>query len=271
MALTRGRAGRPGRGGPTTGCAGHQRPDGSWPRTIVAGDGDRRRRRDATTPPTSPSASGTSCWSPATAAFVGADVADGPPRRSTSCCDLQPPDGEIAWARDAARLRRRPRPADRLLEHLPSLRCAVALAELARRAAARLGAGRRPARPRGGAAPRPVRGQEPVLDGLVLPGARRRRARPGRATGGSTPGWDTSWCRAWACRCVDDQPWVTGAETCELVLALRRRGPERRPPRGCSPTSSTCGTSDGAYWTGWQFAHRRALPGRAQRRTPPRP
>ena len=58
-------------------------------------------------------------------------------------------------------------------------RCAagVALADLRRRAAAGVGAGRRPARPRDPGAPRPVRGQVDLLDGLVLPGARRRGPR----------------------------------------------------------------------------------------------
>src|SRR6266571_2274323 len=74
---------------------------------------------------------------------------------------LQTPRGEIIWQREHVlqpALRDQPR-------RVPG------------RAAARLGTRRRPARPRRREAPRGVRGQEPVLDGLVLSGARRSGAR----------------------------------------------------------------------------------------------
>jgi hypothetical protein len=54
-------------------------------------------------------------------------------------------------------------------------------------------------------------------------------------------------------RCVADQPWVTGAETCELVLALDcvdARG--RALALLADMQHLRC--ADGSYWTGWQFA-----------------
>ncbi len=61
-----------------------------------------------------------------------------------------------------------------------SLRAGVAIAELVGDAAAGVGAGRRTPRARAARAPRPVPRQVRLLDGLVLPGARWRRPRPGR-------------------------------------------------------------------------------------------
>jgi hypothetical protein len=54
-------------------------------------------------------------------------------------------------------------------------------------------------------------------------------------------------------RCVGDQPWVTGAESSELVLALDNAG------RGDAALALLADIQhlrepDGSYWTGWQFA-----------------
>ena len=55
-------------------------------------------------------------------------------------------------------------------------------------------------------------------------------------------------------RCVNDQPWVTGAESSELVLALDNAG---RPDaaRALLADIQHMREPDGSYWTGWQFAH----------------
>ena len=72
---------------------------------------------------------------------------------------------------------RRVRAAFRVREHPARAALRDRARRPGRRAAAGLGAGRRPARPRARLPSRGVRRQEPVLDGLVLPGARRRAAR----------------------------------------------------------------------------------------------
>jgi hypothetical protein len=67
--------------------------------------------------------------------------------------------------------------------------------------------------------------------------------------------WDDFVVAGLGARCVVDQPWVTGAETCELALAYS--------------TIDDVGTAtdlvramqhlrddDGSYWTGYQFAER---------------
>jgi hypothetical protein len=60
-------------------------------------------------------------------------------------------------------------------------------------------------------------------------------------------------------RCVRDQPWVTGAETCELVMALDAIGDRGRALRLYADIQHLR-DADGAYWTGWQFANQAHFP-----------
>ncbi|MCD4526048.1 prenyltransferase [Nocardioides sp. cx-173] len=53
-------------------------------------------------------------------------------------------------------------------------------------------------------------------------------------------------------RCVDTNPWVTGAETCELVLALDGLGDHRRALTLLTDMQHLR-SEDGGYWTGWVF------------------
>ncbi len=53
-------------------------------------------------------------------------------------------------------------------------------------------------------------------------------------------------------RCVDTNPWVTGAETCELVLTLDALGDHRRAVRLLADVQHLR-AEDGGYWTGWVF------------------
>ena len=50
-------------------------------------------------------------------------------------------------------------------------------------------------------------------------------------------------------RCVDDRPWVTGAETCELVLALEAKGDRSRAHEQFTAMHHLR-EEDGSYWTG---------------------
>ena len=63
----------------------------------------------------------------------------------------------------------------------------------------------------------------PVLGGAVRGDARARRC--------STSRWDDFVVPGLGVRCVDTNPWVTGAETCELVLALDALGDRDRARR----------------------------------------
>jgi len=53
-------------------------------------------------------------------------------------------------------------------------------------------------------------------------------------------------------RCVATNPWVTGAETCELVLALDALGEHARA-RSLLAEVQYLRDDSGAYWTGWVY------------------
>ena len=57
-------------------------------------------------------------------------------------------------------------------------------------------------------------------------------------------------------RCVSDQPWVTAAETCELVMALDAIGLHERA-RTLFEWVQFLRHDDGSYWTGMNFAGER--------------
>jgi hypothetical protein len=60
-------------------------------------------------------------------------------------------------------------------------------------------------------------------------------------------------------RCVGDRPWVTGAETCELVMALDAMG-QRRAARAQFSAMHHLREEDGSYWTGLVFADGKRWP-----------
>ncbi|GLU46700.1 prenyltransferase [Nocardiopsis ansamitocini] len=66
--------------------------------------------------------------------------------------------------------------------------------------------------------------------------------------------WDTFVVPELGIRCVSDQPWVTGAESSELVLSLAAIGETDRGVEVLSWIQHLRDPDDGAYWTGYQFA-----------------
>jgi len=83
----------------------------------------------------------------------------------------------------------------------------------------------------------------PVLTGVVQGVAARERldAR-----------WDTFVEPGLGCRCVSDQPWITIAETCELVLACLAAGADRDGAR-LFRDLARFQAEDGSWWTGYAF------------------
>jgi hypothetical protein len=63
------------------------------------------------------------------------------------------------------------------------------------------------------------------------------------------PRWTDFVTPGYGVRCVDDQPWMTGAETCELAMALDALDDHERALRLFSDMQRTRHES-GAYWTG---------------------
>jgi len=164
---------------------------------------------------------------------------------------LQGPAGQIWWARDA-----QGRPATEALltgcaSIYQSLRCGVAIAELRRDpqpgwelAAVHLGhlVARHPDR----FAPRERYSMDwyyPILGGALRGTAARERL---------DEGWDRFVVPGLGVRCVSDRPWVTGAESAELVLALAAIGDTTRGARLLADIAHLR-SPDGGYWTGYVY------------------
>jgi hypothetical protein len=71
--------------------------------------------------------------------------------------------------------------------------------------------------------------------------------------------WDDFIVGDLGIRCVDDRPWVTGAETCELALALDALGDRHRAQRLLAGMQHLR-EGDGSYWTGLVFADGKRWP-----------
>ena len=90
----------------------------------------------------------------------------------------------------------------------------------------------------------------PVLAGPVRGGAAERLLKAG---------WDTYVVPGLGVRCVSDEPWVTGAETCELAIALDAIG-DAGLAMDLFQQIQFLRDPAGAYWTGWQFENGKHFP-----------
>ncbi|MFT4189093.1 MAG: prenyltransferase [Aeromicrobium sp.] len=71
--------------------------------------------------------------------------------------------------------------------------------------------------------------------------------------------WDTFVVPGLGVRCVTPNPWVTGAETCEFVLALDAYG-RRDDALRIFADMQHLRDDDGSYWTGFEFETRERWP-----------
>jgi hypothetical protein len=239
-----------------------QRPDGSWPRTT---GGPRAASPDEVTDHAAESHHAAYLAVGVWHQFLvtgdrGFAIRMWPTVRAAIgwVLQLQTPRGEVAWERDAAG-----RPGEFALlsgcsSILQGLRCALALADLADE-------------------PQPDWELSADLLGHVL--ARHREAfadksrfsmdwyypvlggalRDGDGAELLAAGWDTFVVPGLGVRCVSDQPWVTGAETCELVLSLDACGQRDRAAEVFA-TVRRLRHDDGSYWTGWQYVNEAHFP-----------
>ena len=164
-------------------------------------------------------------------------------------CDLQQPGGAVAWSRSPAG---QVSPDALLIGSscmVLSLRCAMALADLVgdaqpdwELAAARL-AHAVAVHPDGftDQSRYSMEWYYPVLGGAVT-GTSARALLDRR--------WDEFVVPGRGLRCVSDRPWVTAAETCELVIALDSLGDRERAMQ-LMRDIQFLRADDGGYWTGW--------------------
>ena len=71
--------------------------------------------------------------------------------------------------------------------------------------------------------------------------------------------WDDFVVPGLGIRCVDDRPWVTGAETCELVMALEAMGDRARAHEQFAAMHHLR-EQDGSYWTGLVYSDGKRWP-----------
>ena len=83
----------------------------------------------------------------------------------------------------------------------------------------------------------------PVLTGVLKGEAATRRLRSR---------WDTFVEPGLGCRCVHEQPWVTVAETCELIMACVVAG-ETAKAAQLYENIQRFQLADGSWWTGYVF------------------
>ena len=83
----------------------------------------------------------------------------------------------------------------------------------------------------------------PVLCGVIEGEAAQQRLRAR---------WDTFVKVGIGCRCVADQPWVTVAESCELVMACQAAGLSERA-QDIFDCLNQHQLADGSWWTGYVF------------------
>jgi hypothetical protein len=171
---------------------------------------------------------------------------------------LQAPRGEIAWERGAGGEPGRYALLTGCASTYQSLRCAVWLAELVGKpqpdwelAAGQLGHV---------VACHPEAFADKSRFSMdwyypVLAGPLRGQAAWDRLAAG----WDEFVVPGLGVRCVRDEPWVTAAETCELVLALHAVGDGDRALVLFAEVQHLRDT-DGSYWTGWQFQNQAHFP-----------
>ncbi len=166
--------------------------------------------------------------------------------------DHQHPTGEIEWDADPSRIDGKGALLTGSSSIYSSLRCAIAAAE-------RLGRDRPDWELSLGSlaiaiAHRPERFLDKdrwAMDWYypILAGVLRGRAAEARIASR----WNTFVAPQRGVRCVSDQPWITAAETCELVMALDSIGLHERA-RELFAWVQFLRHDDGSYWTGMNFA-----------------
>ena len=171
---------------------------------------------------------------------------------------LQATTGEIYWAHGPSGVATGSA-ADRLRQRLPQHPLRARPRRLCRR----------PRNPNGRS---PLAGSDMRSPSIPTPSPRNRTTR----WTGTTPSWvarcadrrrSARIAERWdefvvdglGIRCVDDRPWVTGAETCELVMALDAMG-ERDRALDQFAAMQHLREADGSYWTGLVFADGKRWP-----------
>lgn len=169
--------------------------------------------------------------------------------------DLQTPEGEIYWAVDPVKGISRDALITGCSSIYKSLQCTAALAKLRNEdpepwltARKRLGHAIR-SKPHLFDRTWPSKKRYsmdwfyPVLTGVI---------REDAASARLAQRWDTFVEPDLGCRCVEEEPWVTVAETCELIMACLSAG-KREAAEELYNNIQRFQIEDGSWWTGYVF------------------
>ena len=72
--------------------------------------------------------------------------------------------------------------------------------------------------------------------------------------------WDEFIVEGMGCKCVSEEPWVTIAESCELVMALMKIGLEDKAKSLFDCLHQWKDEDDGLYWTGYVYTDKKYWP-----------
>ena len=72
--------------------------------------------------------------------------------------------------------------------------------------------------------------------------------------------WDEFIVEGMGCKCVSEEPWVTIAESCELVMALMKIGLEDKAKSLFDCLHQWKDEGDGLYWTGYVYTDKKYWP-----------
>jgi len=91
----------------------------------------------------------------------------------------------------------------------------------------------------------------PILCGLLDREAAKKRIEKK---------WDEFIVEGMGCKCVSEEPWVTIAESCELVMALMKIGLEDKAKSLFDCLHQWKDEDDGLYWTGYVYTDKKYWP-----------
>ena len=72
--------------------------------------------------------------------------------------------------------------------------------------------------------------------------------------------WDKFVVKDLGCKCVEEEPWVTAAESCELVLALNKISEKDKAEVIFKDVLNLADPKSNLFWTGYVFADKKYWP-----------
>ena len=91
----------------------------------------------------------------------------------------------------------------------------------------------------------------PVLCGAIVGEEAQKRINDG---------WNKFVVKDLGCKCVEEEPWVTAAESCELVLALNKILEKEKAETVFNNVLNLADPKSNLFWTGYVFKDKKYWP-----------